>query len=82
MKLTGIDVVTQVDRLKAFRGGLLEPTVVETEKVVKRERDKKGARDRRDEGRSSKHFSLQPEHLSRGCYNPRRVSTASFGMRA
>ncbi len=69
MKLTGIDVVTQVDRLKAFRGGLLEPTVVETEKVVKRERDKKGARDRRDEGRSSEHFSLQPEHLSRGCYN-------------
>jgi len=43
---------------------LLEPKVGETEKVVKRERDRHDVRDRRDEGRSSKHFSLQPEHLS------------------
>jgi len=57
MKFTRIDVTTQVDRLKAFRGSgflryedssLLEPKVVETEKVVKRERDKQDVRDRWD----------------------------------
>src|SRR5882762_4215349 len=44
-------------RLRFLRNkdsSLLEPKVVETEKAVKRERDKQDARDRRDEGRSSK----------------------------